>query len=240
MKTISILLVEDDFLNRRLVKKGLCEDSQYHILEAKNSQEALALLAKGNIDLIILDINLGEKEQDGISLGQHIKEKYAIPFIYLTAYETADIIKKAIITTPLAYLTKPFKKADLVASIALAIQNNKEPQEDKPYLLVKEDDYTIKINMEQIDYIESEGNYLLVSSNHKVYKYRSTIKQILEILPAARFIQTHRAFIVNKDKIDMLTSKNLIIKKYAIPVSKNYRNNTRSIYELPNNNTPDI
>src|SRR5690606_4183357 len=106
MKTI--LLVEDNFLNRRLSKKVLTENN-YRILEAKNAVEALEILKKESIDLAILDINLGENEKDGITLGGQIKEKFSVPFIYLTAYENPEIIKKAVSTTPYSYLTKPFK-----------------------------------------------------------------------------------------------------------------------------------
>ena len=71
----TILLVEDDFLNRRFTKKILSENG-YAVSEAKNSKEALEILQKESITLAILDINLGENEQDGISLGLKIKEKY--------------------------------------------------------------------------------------------------------------------------------------------------------------------
>ena len=53
----SILLVEDDFLNRRLSKKILME-SGFEVFEAKNTSIALDLLKKESIDLAILDINL--------------------------------------------------------------------------------------------------------------------------------------------------------------------------------------
>lgn len=66
MKPKAILLVEDDFLNRRLSKKVLSENG-YTVYEAKNTREALEILKKEPIALAILDINLGENEQDGIT-----------------------------------------------------------------------------------------------------------------------------------------------------------------------------
>ena len=120
-----ILLVEDDFLNRRLSKKVL-SDNGYAVLEAKNAREALEMLEKECVTLAILDINLGENEQDGITLGKQLKDKFAIPFIYLTAYDSPEIINKAVATIPCSYLTKPFKNVDLVASVEIAIRRSME------------------------------------------------------------------------------------------------------------------
>lgn len=215
----TILLVEDDFLNRRLSKKVL-ESNDYHVLEAKNTKEVKEILKREIIDLAILDINLGTDEQDGISLGQYLQEHYDLPFIYLTAYESADIINKAISTLPRSYLTKPFKNSDLIASVEIALRQT--AGKHIPKITVKDGDYHVALPISEIDYIESEGNYLLLHANKKTYKVRSTIKQILEILPANLFAQLHRAYIVNKTKIVRYKTNSVIVGEAEIPVSKNY------------------
>lgn len=216
-----ILLVEDDFLNRRLSKKALVENN-YGVIEAKNAREALEILKKESIDLAILDIHLGENEQDGISLGKQIGDKYSVPFIYLTAYENADIIGKAVATTPYSYLTKPFKKVDLITSVEIAIRQS--GKKHVPKLTVKDAEYHVELSVDEISYIESDGNYLLFHTDEKVYKSRSTIRQILEKLSGSTFVQVHRAYVVNKTKIERFNQKSLVIKNTEIPVSKNYLN----------------
>src|SRR6218665_3988053 len=94
MGTKTILLVEDDFLNRRLSKKNLSE-AGYQVLEAKNVKEAFEILSREKVTLAILDINLGENEQDGISIGETLQKTYSIPFLYLTAYDINEIVSKA-------------------------------------------------------------------------------------------------------------------------------------------------
>jgi len=221
MEEKTILLVEDDFLNRRLSKKILSENG-YHVLEAKNAKEALEILKKEAVTLIILDINLGEDEQDGISLGSYIKDKYTVPFIYLTAYENPEIINRAVATAPYSYLTKPFKNVDLLTSVEIAVRHSAHTAKHKPHILVKDGDYNVELPLDQISYIESEGNYLLFHTGRKIYKTRSTIKQLMEELPKNIFIQVHRAFVVNKNKIDKFNIKNLVVKDTIIPVSRNY------------------
>ncbi len=230
MNSKVILVVEDDFLNRRLTKKVLQENG-YLVLEAKNADETLKILNKELVDLAILDINLGDGEMDGISLGNLIQNKQKVPFIYLTAYENAKVISEAVATSPYSYLTKPFKNSDLIASVELAIIKSAKEDKPRPTILVKDGEYKVELPLEEINYIESEGNYLLFHTDKKTYKCRSTIEQILNVLPSLSFIQIHRAFIVNKTKVEKFNSKSVIIQNIEIPISKNY---------FPNQDAPKI
>jgi CheY-like chemotaxis protein len=60
-------------------------------------------------------------ELDGIQAAQIIKDKYNIPFIYLTAYYDNEILEKAQKTQPAAYITKPYEEKGLQTAIQLAI-----------------------------------------------------------------------------------------------------------------------
>jgi len=226
----NILLVEDDFLNRRLTKKVLAEHG-HGILEAKNAAEALNLLNKEKVDFIIVDINLGEAECDGISLGQQILEKYGIPFSYLTAYDNSAVMSRAIATAPYSYITKPFKPADLLAAVELGIRQSATQQKRRPTIVVKDDDFNTELLIEDICYIEADKNYVLLHTADKIFKTRNTIKQIMEQLPQSSFIQTHRAFVVNRKKIDKFTVKTLVVNKTEIPVSKNYIDDIESVFK---------
>ncbi len=218
----TILLVEDDFLNRRLSKKTLLENN-FKVLEAKNAKEALDVLKKESVNLAILDINLGENEQNGISLGLEIKEKFNVPFIYLTAYENVNIINDAVATAPYSYLIKPFKTIDLITAVQIAIRQSKAAH--VPKLLVKEGEYTVELPISEIDFIVSEGNYLLFYANRKTYKLRSTIKLITKQLSKNIFLQVHRAYVVNKLKIEKFNPKSVVVTNVEIPTSRHYLDN---------------
>ncbi|MBS1781878.1 MAG: response regulator transcription factor [Bacteroidetes bacterium] len=221
MEEQTILLVEDDFLNRRLCRKVLV-DNAYRVLEAKNASEARSILNKEKIELAILDINLGEGERSGITIGQELAEQYGVPFLYLTAYDNPEIINRAIATTPYAYVTKPFKSTDLLTSVALAIRQGTKPNRGILTIMVKDGEFNVDLPLADINYIESDGNYLRFYTNKMMYKSRSTVQQILEILPPTTFIRTHRAYIVNKNKIDKWSAKKLVVNQMEIPVSANY------------------
>ncbi len=230
METQTILLVEDDFLNRRLSKKILAENG-YHILEAKNATKAFEILRKEQVSIAILDINLGEEKHGGISIGHELQYTYKIPFLYLTAYDTTDIVTKAVATSPHAYLTKPYKNIDLLTSVALALRQHSPQEATVATLQVKDGEFYVRLPVADICYIEADGNYLLFHADTKVYKSRTTIKQILEELPADTFIQTHRAFVVNKRKVNKFNVKNLIVGNEIIPVSKFYIDDIAAIWQ---------
>lgn len=62
-------------------------------------------------------------------------------------------------------------------------------------------------------------------TDNKTYKSRSTLRQIIDELSDTTFIQVHRAFIVNKNKIEKFNQKSVWIKNVEIPVSKNHLTN---------------
>jgi AmiR/NasT family two-component response regulator len=58
--------------------------------------------------------------------------------VFLTAYDTADIVQKAINTSPQSYITKPFKNVDLITAVELAIRQFANLEKRKPSVLVKD------------------------------------------------------------------------------------------------------
>lgn len=220
-----ILLVEDDYLNRRLTKKMLLR-SGYQVWESKNAEEALQIISTEKIDLAILDINLGKHKLEGIILGQQIKDHFAISFIYLTAYTDIPTLTEASATKPYSYLTKPFKEIDLIASIEIALHHAVTIHENQiATICVKYQDHFVDLALDEIDYMESKGNYLLCYSNNKVYRFRSTIKQLLALPTSTPFIQIHRAYLINRNKIEKYNTRTVLIKQKALAVSRNYKKN---------------
>lgn len=218
-ETKTILLVEDDFLNRRLSKNPF--GKRLFRFGSKNAKETLEILKR----IVRYDYSRHPSWRRRAGRHQHraaYKDKYSIPFIYLTAYENPEIIGKAVATKPYSYLTKPFKNVDLITAVEIAFSQSAGLAKYISTILVKSDDYNVELPIDEIDYIESDGNYLLFYTNEKVFKSRSTIKQVLEELPSSRFVQTHRAYVINKVKIEKFNKKSLVIKNTEIPISKNF------------------
>jgi len=98
----------------------LCQLNGYEVCGiAHRGGAALTLIESSRPQLVLLDINL-EDGIDGLDIAAHLREKYAIPFIFLTSYADANTLAKVKETTPLGYIVKPFTKEQLYSTIEIA------------------------------------------------------------------------------------------------------------------------
>ncbi len=222
----TILIVEDQFINRHHIKTTLLSLGFESILEAGDSAEAINHLNSGGIDLAILDINLEEEDRDGIWIANQINKEFNIPFIFLTAYYTPEVRNRAIQAMPDAYLIKPFNSSELIASLELAFYKhdlkNSSVKNTLEELTIKDENKYVQINLNEILFVESIGNYVNIRTRIKKHRYRSTIKNLLLQLPANQFLQTHRGFVVNNNEIKESNSSFVIVGETKIPISRKY------------------
>lgn len=121
-QTDSLLVVDDDFEIRQLMKKLLLSYG-YTVYIAKDGIEMMAVLQKHKIDMVLLDIML--PGEDGFSLCQKIRHHYDIPIIMVTAIgESTDRIVGLEMGAD-DYLTKPFNPRELVARIKAVTRRTK-------------------------------------------------------------------------------------------------------------------
>lgn len=120
-----ILIVEDDPVISQLIGWRLEKMGFFVSGKTPTGEEALDKIKDGRPDLILIDINL-PGTMDGTELARTIKEKFQIPFIFLTAYTDSETISRAIDTEPAGYLTKPFKDEELKVMIELALRHAKK------------------------------------------------------------------------------------------------------------------
>lgn len=117
MDKLNILIVEDESLVA-LQMSDFIRSLGYNVVDyATNAKMAKDIINLHTINLIIMDINLGDAI-NGIELYKSFKEN--IPVIYITAYKDEDHIQEAIPTNPIGYLIKPLNENELNALLKLA------------------------------------------------------------------------------------------------------------------------
>ena len=124
-----ILIVEDNMELLMLMKQIL--KPYYRIYTARNGKEALDVIQKRSLDLIVSDVMM--PEMDGIELTQAVKAdaNYShLPVILLTAKTQEEDKEEALKTGADEYLTKPFRMGDLRIRIDNIIENRKRIQQD--------------------------------------------------------------------------------------------------------------
>ncbi len=122
--THRVLVAEDDSLIRMDLIEMLREEGYDVVGEAPNGQVAVDLTESLKPDLVIMDIKMPVR--DGIDAAAEIAKKRLAPVVMLTAFSQREFVEKARDAGALAYLVKPFSKADLVPAIEVAVSRYTE------------------------------------------------------------------------------------------------------------------
>jgi DNA-binding LytR/AlgR family response regulator len=217
-------IVEDEVIIAQNLFELLSELG-YDVAEpACNYEDGLELIKSTTLDLVILDIRLG-KGPDGIALGKYLKEELNIPFIYLTANADGDTVYIANKTSPVAYLTKPFSKNDLIAAIEIAsykFVSRPVPVMEAGFVHIKNGDSVHKISIDDILYVESDHVHVKIYTDQNSYVHRSSLQQFLTDLNSADFVRTHRSYLVNLQHVTGFAKQHVKVGYYFVPLSRSY------------------
>ena len=168
-KNLNILLVEDDN-SLALEFSAYIQACGYNVVSyATNSKDALFIVEKHDVNLIIMDINLGEKI-DGIELYKKMKSDAYV--IYLSAYKDDETISKAISTEPLGYITKPMNDSEFRALLKLAELKVAKKAPSKPKLIHLSKHYSFDMVSEKL---YKDSNFVKLSA-----KKKSLLKLLIE------------------------------------------------------------
>ena len=121
---VRVVIAEDEALIR-LDLKEMLEEEGYEIAgEASDGEQAVALADSLRPDLMILDVKM--PVLDGISAAEQIAAKHIAPVVILTAFSQRELVERARDAGAMAYIVKPFTKADLVPAIEIAVSRFQE------------------------------------------------------------------------------------------------------------------
>lgn len=150
----NILIVEDDIEIHNLIKEIL-EKEQYKVLNAYSGTEAILLLEKENIDLILLDLML-----PGLNGEEIVKRVKGIPIIVISAKISAEDKVGVLLNGANDYITKPFNTVELLARIKVQLRINDEKNENKELkykdMTLNKDSHTIFVKEERIYLTKTE------------------------------------------------------------------------------------
>ena len=218
---MNCIIVDDDTLSRTTLRNYVEETPFLKLVTCCSSAiEAVNVLNREKIDLIFLDVEM--PKMSGLEL---IKTLGHLPYIILVTanknyaieafeYEVTDYILK-----PATYAR--FLKA--VKKVQKNSKNDTKPSQKASEIFVKVNSALMKINTQDILWVEALGDYITINTVSKNYTVYSTLKGIENKLPKDDFIRIHRSFIVRQDKITAIDDYLVMIDKKSIPVSKSYK-----------------
>jgi response regulator NasT len=113
------VIAEDEALIRLDLKEMLEEEGYAVVGEAADGEQAISLASQTKPDLVILDVKM--PVLDGITAAERITEAQVAPVVMLTAFSQRELVERAAAAGAMAYLVKPFAKADLLPAIEVAV-----------------------------------------------------------------------------------------------------------------------
>jgi two-component system, response regulator PdtaR len=121
---LHVVIAEDEALIRLDLKEMLEEDGYVVSGEASDGDAAVELTERLRPDLVIMDVKM--PGLDGISAAERITSGHLAPVVILTAFSQRDLVQRASEAGAMAFLVKPFTKADLVPAIEVAVSRYQE------------------------------------------------------------------------------------------------------------------
>lgn len=214
-----IVIVEDEVLIAEHLKSILVSFGYTQVWLVHSLKNVLEAFEKIKPDLVLLDIRI-ESETEGLNLGKKLNDEFKTPFIYITAFSEKSILGKALNTFPASIITKPFKQADIFSAVNLVFINQNSK---KSYINFKNGTEFIKLNVNDILFVERNGNYINIQCLGKHFLLRNSLEWIVEKLPKDVFFRIHRSYLVNLRKITKHTSECIYINQIEIPISRNIK-----------------
>lgn len=216
MKRIRCLVVDDEELARTLLKTYIEKiDFLELVATVENPIDASSFLKREQVDVVFLDIQMPELK--GTDFAKMIDDR--IKVIFTTAY--SEYALEGFELNALDYLLKPITfERFLQAANKVEVRN--QLAHENSTITVKSGYDLHKLNYKDIQYIESDSEYVVFHvSGKKIMSYQ-TLTSLEKQLPHEIFIRVHRSYIVNIQKVSALKGKDLLLNDIKIPVSATY------------------
>lgn len=214
---IKCVVVDDEPMAREIIENYIAKTPNLSLIKScKNASEAIEFLQENTVDLFFLDINM--PEITGLSLAKIIHKKTKI--IFTTAYR--DYAIDGFNLNVVDYLLKPisfdrFLEATQKVFLLEIIEKSKD------FMFVRADRKMVKINFDDILYIESLSDYVKIFTSKNMIITRETISNLEAKLSAKKFIRIHRSFIISIKNINSYTNEFIEINQKALPISRSYK-----------------
>ena len=222
MKKYKCFIVDDEPLALNVIEQHLSRFSQFEVCgKSTDPLDALATIKDSKPDLLFLDIAMPELTGLEMIAAMHYKPS----IILTTAYR--DYAVEGFDLKVLDYLVKPvsFKRFVQAIDKFLELQStlplpNKEGSD---HILIKADRKTVRVELDDILYIEGVKDYVRIVTNHQRLITKVSLGHFLKELPSGDFIQVHKSFIVAKNKISAFTAHDIEIGGTEIPIGRVYK-----------------
>lgn len=231
---MNCIIVDENQSAQKLLAEYITQVPQLNLrANCFSAYEALEVLQTQNIDLIFLDTQL--TRISGIDFARNL---ISSPMIIITS-PTVQFASDAYNIDAIDYLIKPVVFERFLHGIQKAnelfylrrLRNDRMQltqagmESHQGFILIKADYCTVKINIEDIIYVEGLKDYIKIFTveNKKPVITRNSLKKIQLALPSSRFSRIHKSYIISLRHISSINKAQVIIGDTHIPIGESYK-----------------
>lgn len=241
-EVLKILIVDDEYHARKLLTEYV---SKLPFLElagvSSNVFEAMNVLQKEKIDILLLDIQM--PEITGLEFARSLQNPPAV--IFTTAY--SEYAVESYELDVVDYLLKPIAFPRFLQAINKATDRKKkhaslkttsipfeisDGNKDSDSLVIKSGYKLYRINYEDLFFIEGQREYVTFHTSKQRITTLYSLKYLEEKLPAHLFIRIHKSYIVSIKHIEFIDKNTLHIKGERLPIGGSYKDELMKRFEL--------
>lgn len=202
MKKLNCVIVDDEPLARDVIESFVKEVPFLNILAAfEDPVDALLFIKDNHVDIVFSDIEM--PKLNGLELVRSLENSLVI--IFITAYR--DFALDGFETGATDYLVKPvrfdrFLKAVNKAKDYLELKQSSAIQQvNNDRIFIKSEGKLVKVLLDEIFYIEAQGDYLKIVAPTAVYTTQATLKSMEETISLPNLFRVQRSFIINIEAV---------------------------------------
>lgn len=219
---INCLIIDDEPTSQKILEKYISDVDFLHLSGVVNNAiEALEELKDNNdIDLLFLDVNM--PKISGLTFYKSLQNPPCV--IFTTAYSQYAL--DGFDVNAIDFLLKPFSFERFFIAVNKVVGKKSTTEnntKENHSLLIKSNKITHKISSNNILFIEAYGDYVKIYVEDKYILTNNTFSNILEMLPKNKFVQTHKSFAINWDKIISINGNRIKINNHLIPIGQKYK-----------------
>jgi two-component system LytT family response regulator len=229
---LACVIIDDNEINRFTLERAVQRHDQLTLAASfPDAVEALAYFhAGGAVDVLLLDIEM--PHISGLELVKLLPEpKPAVILVTTHASFAVDAFELQV----LDYMVKPVNYARFCQAIARVLEQTSASAAPASVpapndlsttgtdLFVKTGGKLLRINFEDVLFIEALSTYVLLVTDKQKHIVGGTLKSIEERLPFRHFMRVHRSYIVNLHRIEAMEDNMLKLGQHEVPVSRAYQ-----------------
>jgi len=227
---IKCVLIDDEPLAIKVLQNYFTNFTDFEVIATfNNSLEALDFINSTTVDAVFLDINM--PMMTGFELISLIENKTKV--IITTAFR--EFAAESYDLDVLDYLVKPIPLPRFIKCInkittEFNLKNNIKVETTKgdSHIFIKVDKKMMKINIEEILFVEGMKEYIKVVTPDKTYITHKSLTSLSEELPADRFLRIHKSYVIALNKVKSIEGNRVQIQSYTIPIGRNYSKDVKT------------